>query len=822
MDCLHCGLPVAGTAYPVCIDGVTHETCCRGCQAVAQTIADSGLGAYYSTRSALPPQPQAAAGAADDLEVYDLPAVQRSFVHASNGAPHEKEAALLLDGVTCAACLWLIEQRLARHDGVAAVTVNYATRRLSVRWNDEVTKLSRVLSAVSELGYRAEPYDSARAECALRAERRAMLWRLFVSGFAMMQVMMYALPAYVADDTLTADADRLMRFASIALTLPVVLWAALPFYRSAWRQLAAGQVGMDVPITLGIIVAFGASLVATVSGVGAVYYDSVSMFVFLLLGARFLELGARAKAASAQERLLRLAPAIAERLEDYPRKLESRRVPAVTLEPGDFLLVRPGASIPADGTVVDGASAVDESLITGEARPARKAVGDGLIRGAVNTENALVMEVERVGPETVLAGIVRLMDRALGERPRVGELADTVGKWFVAGLLVFAVLAAAAWYAVDPSRALWIAIAILVVSCPCALSLATPAALTAATGSLYRSGVLVTRGHALETLAAATHYVFDKTGTLTTGRLALVETMPLGQASREACLALAAALEARSEHPIAKAIAASADSGALRAARVRNLPGKGVEGIVDGRFLRIGTMDFVAELHDQPWPDELPFVTDDLTVVALGDSAGWLALLTFGEALRPDARRLVTELKRHGKAVSLLSGDRQTRVERLARELGIAIAKGDATPDSKLEFVRSLQRQGAIVAMVGDGVNDAPVLAQAQVSVAVGGATQLAQATADVIVMADRLEPVLGTIAMAGRTLRVIRQNLAWAVLYNAVAVPLAATGYVTPLAAAAGMSVSSLAVVLNALRLAKTGEMRSAAAPPLRALHAA
>jgi Cu2+-exporting ATPase len=802
--CFHCGLPLAHGAWPVMIDGVSRDTCCRGCQAVARSIVELGLGSYYRNRAAPPRTAKEARAALDDLGLYDLPEIQRGFVREVDAGRHQAEAALLLDGITCAACVWLIEQRLARLPGVLEAGINYATRRARVRWDRRAAQLSAILRAIAELGYGAQPYDAARSEDALKRERRTMLWRLFVAGFGMMQVMMYAVPAYVTDGQMTADIDQLMRLASLALTVPVALWSALPFYAGAWRDLRNRRIGMDVPVSLGILIAFAASVLATLQGAGTVYFDSVTMFVFLLLGARYLEMCARAKAAESQERLARLAPAVAERLDRYPQTSRQTTVAVATLRPGDHVMVRPGAAVPADGIVAEGASAVDESLLTGESRPVAKKAGDGLTAGAVNRHGPLVMRVDRVGEDTVLSSIVRLMDRAQSAKPRIAETADIVARWFVAALLLFTAVIAAVWLLIDPSRALWVAVALLVVTCPCALSLATPAALAAGNGALYRAGVLVTRGHALETLARATHFVFDKTGTLTQGRMRLLGVMPLAGVGQARCLALAAALEARSEHPVAKAIAAELPAGAPPAKGLRNVPGMGIEGEVEGRLLRIGAPAFVAELVRQPLPDELLLVSEEASVVALGGEEGWLALLTVGDMLRPDARRVVGALAAQGKTVCLLSGDRSARVQRLARELGITQARGDADPREKLRFVRALQAQGAVVAMTGDGVNDAPVLAQAQVSIAMGSGTDLARTGADLLLRPDRLEPLLEAVTTARRTLRIIRQNLAWAVAYNAVALPLAALGQVTPLIAAAGMSLSSLTVVLNALRLAR------------------
>ncbi|MBX3666616.1 MAG: cadmium-translocating P-type ATPase [Burkholderiales bacterium] len=796
--CFHCGLPVGKAGFPVRVEGAERRTCCRGCQAVAQTIIDNGLGAYYRNRTAPAPTARDAAAVPPELGIYDMPEVQRNFVR--DAGEHEKEASLLIDGVTCAACIWLIERRIARLAGVSAVSLNYATRRARVRWDAGATTLSAILGAVAGLGYSAQPYDAGRAEERLRRERGILLWRLFIAGFSMMQVMMYAIPVYIAGGAMTPDIEQLMRIASLVLTLPVALWSAVPFYDGAWRDLRRSRVGMDVSVTLGIVIAFAASVYATWTASGTVYFDSVSMFVFLLLGARFLEMEARAKAVRTQERLVRLVPATAERMLGDGT---GERVAAAALRPGDLVRVRPGETIPADGVVVEGNSKSDEALLTGESRPVAKRPGDSLTGGAMNLDGVVVMRVTRIGEDTVLAGIVRLMDRAQAEKPRIAQLADRVAGWFVAILLLLTLATFAVWWQIDAQRALWVAVSMLVVTCPCALSLATPAALTAATGAAYRAGVLVTRGTALETLARATHFVFDKTGTLTSGRMALADVKTLATETRAECLALAAALESWSEHPVGLALVAAANGAHPVAGGVRAVTGRGIEGTVGGRLLRVGSPQFVAELHGQALPGDLECVPDAIAVVALGDERGWIALFLLDDVVRHDAAALVRGLGGCGAQVALLSGDRRQRVAHTAFELGIAEFLGAASPEDKLAYVEKLQARGAVVAMVGDGVNDAPVLARAQVSIAPGGGTELAQVSADIILLADRLDVLADTVRASRRTLRVIRQNLGWAAAYNAVALPLAMAGLVTPLVAAAGMSASSLLVVLNALRLA-------------------
>jgi len=803
--CYHCGLPVPGDAeYTVSIDGDVRKMCCVGCQAVAQAIVDNGLLEYYRHRDAMPEsRREAMPEELKELGLFDHPDFQKTFVRAVEGGD-EREASLILEGITCAACVWLNETHVARQPGVTAVDINYATRRVRVRWDESQTRLSHILAAIAAIGYRAYPYDTDRSEKIARAERKDALWRLFVAGFGMMQVMMYAIPVYLADDgTMSHDIEQLMRWASLILTLPVVLYSSAPFFKNAWRDLGLLRVGMDVPVALGVGAAFGASVWATLQGGGEVYFDSVTMFVFLLLLGRYFEMMARQKAVRSVEEITKLLPASAHRLMAFP-DLAAERVAVTSLEVGDVLLVKPGEVMPADGVVLDGQSRVDESLLTGESRPVAKAPGDPLTGGSVNGGSPLVMRVERVGGETRLAAIQRLMERAATEKPKVVQLADSIAARFVAILLLLAAGTGGAWWLLAPDRALWVFVSVLVVSCPCALSLATPAALTVATGVLSRRGLLVTRGHAIETLARASHFVFDKTGTLTRGRLRLARRVSWrGDGDGQDALALAVALEQGSEHAIGvglrNALAAGVSLPAVSV--VSAVTGQGLEGVLAGQRCRVGRPDYVAALHGQDVPrDE----TLEGTVVALGDESGWIAFFALEDELRPESAELVAELKRDGLAVSILSGDTPAAVAAIALRLGISDAHGGLSPQGKHDFIRALQENGEVVAMVGDGVNDAPVLAQAQVSVAMGGGTELARTQGDFVLLSENLGHLASGLRVARRTLAVIRQNLWWAFSYNLIAIPLAMFGYVTPWMAGIGMSASSLLVVLNALRLQK------------------
>ncbi|MFZ1446342.1 MAG: heavy metal translocating P-type ATPase, partial [Candidatus Dechloromonas phosphoritropha] len=552
--CYHCGQPIPDDVeLSVAVAGKERPMCCHGCQAVAQSIVANGLEDYYRSRDSLPEAPREAMPAIlEQLALYDHADFQKSFVKELG--ENEREASLILEGITCAACIWLNEQHVGKLPGVTAVDINYATRRARVRWNESRIRLSDILGAIAAIGYRAYPYDPAKNEEISRKERRDALWRLWVAGFGMMQVMMYAFPMYIADGDMTADVESMMRWASLLLTLPVVFYSAAPFFRNAWRDLGLRRVGMDVPVALGVGTAFVASCWATFMQAGEIYFDSVTMFVFFLLGGRYLEMTARQKAVSVTEALARLLPAFAQKMPNFPVDRNTEQRVVADLRTGDYVLVRAGDIVPADGRVVEGVSCADEALLTGESRPVPKSPGEPVTGGTINAESPLVVQVEQVGTGTRLSAIISLMERAAAEKPRIVELADRIASYFVATLLFVAAAVAVGWYFVDPSRALWITVSVLVVTCPCALSLATPIALTVAAGALAKDGLLVTRGHAIETLAQATHFVFDKTGTLTTGRMHLVDVAVLGALEREECLVVAAALEQSSEHPVAAAL----------------------------------------------------------------------------------------------------------------------------------------------------------------------------------------------------------------------------------------------------------------------------
>ncbi|MFG6488428.1 heavy metal translocating P-type ATPase [Roseateles sp. BYS78W] len=695
-------------------------------------------------------------------------------------------------GMHCAACSGLIESALLKLPGVSGASVNAASARLALRWLPSQLALADVLAALQAIGYRATPDVAAPARELRRQERRQALWRLFVAGFLMMQVMMLATPAYVARaGELTPDLDRLLRWGCWVLALPVMVFAAGPFFSGAWRQLRAGRLGMDVPVALGIAVTFIASTGALFDPGGLlgheVYFDSLTMFVALLLLARWFELGARHRAAEALEAVAGALPTACERLLDDGT---SERVAPEALRVGDRLRVAAGEAFAADGCVLAGQGWVNEALLTGESAPVAKAVGDPVVAGSLSVDGSFVVAVQRVGADTTAQGIVRLMQQAQSQRPLTGGVLDRVAAGFTAAVLLLALGAGIAWWWIDPSRAVAVAVAVLIVTCPCALTLAAPAAWLTASGALARRGLLLADLSALDRLCEVDTVVFDKTGTLSEERLTLRRWWARG-ADADALLAVARSLASRSRHPHALALAADG-SGADGWVDVREVAGRGVQARdATGKLWRLGAPAWVSESPDPA--ARLAF--------GCGDCVLWLDL---AEAPRADAADAVAALRAQGRRVRLLSGDQPAAVARLAAQLDIVHWRGGATPETKLAALREWQGDGERVLMVGDGINDAPVLAAADVRIAMGQGAMLARSAADALLVSNRLMAVPQALALARRTRRVLRQNLAWAAIYNLACVPLALAGWLPPLAAGIGMASSSLFVVLNAQRLAR------------------
>lgn len=793
--CFHCGEPIpVGVRIHARIDAREEPVCCHGCKAVAEFITGAGLDDYYRYRdqaSARADEPQRP----DRWAAYDRADLVERLTRAEPGGA--RSITVLLEGLRCSACSWLADKALRQQRGVLEVSINPATARARLVWNPGQVRLGDLLRVLEHVGLRPHPLAGEPAEQLALLERRTALKRLAVAGFGMMQVMMFALPMYVGG--MERGMQEFFRLVSMLLSVPVALYSGWPFYVGAWHALRARTVSMDVPVTLGILSAFVASVWNALTGHGEVYFDSVTMFVFFLALGRYVEMVARHRAGSVTDALARLAPVTARRVH-ADDSIED--VQAVELQPGDELLVRTGEIFAADGVVVTEADGrVDESMLTGESTPIAKTRGAAVRAGTQNLGAPLRVRVTAVAGQTVLAGIVALLERAQAERPRLAKVADRAASWFLSRILVGAALVFAVWWFIDPAQAFPATLAVLVVTCPCALSLATPAVLAAATSDLARRGVLVAHTDAFEALAKATHVLWDKTGTLTRGLVRVEEVQPLRDLSAEQCFGLAVSLERLSEHPIARAFVADGAT-VPTATDVAVAAGQGLEGTIDGRRVRIGTRDYALSLD--PRSSDASDGGAAGSWVWLGDAEGLLAGFRLTDPIRAEAADTVQAFAALGLPSEIVSGDAEPAVAALASRNGIDRHASRLSPQDKVARLQALQAAGAVVVAIGDGINDAPLLRGADVAIAMGRGSALAQTSADLILVRDSLEQLPGVVVTARRAQRIVKQNLAWAIAYNLAALPLAALGLVPAWIAAIGMSLSSVIVVLNAMRVVR------------------
>ena len=894
------------------------RVCGESCRTAVETIANAGFDAWYDLRTHSDAQGAATTDPRHraELDAWRVPEVEASLLrrgaddnqHASTGrgsGAGTTAVTLTVEDMRCAGCAWLVERLLASVPGVTTATVDFPLRRAEVRFDSHTTRLHTLLETLAKAGYRATPYTVHAEEAAIESERRARIRGLGISALFGMQVMLLSIALYASDwyGGMEAGFEQLFRWLAMMLTVPVLVWPGRTFFTGAAAALRARRLTMDVPVALGLSIAFVGSAFATVSGEGDVWFDSVVMFVTLLSGARYLELLARRRTTAAIRALARSAPLVATRVragrtgDEAGMQPESdsaynggsdrddagtERIPAAALRPGDWVRVRPGEVVPADGVIRSGHSAFDESLLTGESNPVARSAGSRVLAGSVNGSGVVEVEVTCAGDATVLGGVLRQAEQAARERPAIAQLADRAAAWFIGGVLVLAAGVAIGWLIHDAARMIPVLVSVLVVTCPCALSLATPAAMTAALGALARAGLIATRANAVERLALATHCLADKTGTLTEGQFRLRSVTTFTGISESECLALAAALERYATHPAAAALVAAAagaggeepviadmdaaggvdqerviahtnagesvPSHADRTALKVEEPGThtgGVTGRIDGVRYAVGSPEFVARTcglgpaafgvngsgNDtsassprgrMPETAEPAAASagigapgrsvsrsdendDGATHVFFAREGTLLARFTLADTLRADATELIEGLRQRGIETTIASGDSAAAVERAARELGVAHHLAALSPEDKLDEAARLAASGERVLMLGDGVNDAPALAGAHVSVAMGRGAAAAAARADAVLIGDDPGRLLSALDIARRARRIVKQNLAWALGYNLVALPLAAAGMVPPWAAAIGMSLSSLAVAGNALRLGRS-----------------
>lgn len=792
-QCFHCGEPnPTSPTFKVTLNNQVKYLCCPGCQAVAQTIIDSGLSSYYEHRTDVAPKsedliPEQLA----QLEHYDIEQIQSDFTKQQGEL---SEVTLTIEGISCAACAWLIEKQLRTLTGLAFINVNTTLHRAVIRWYPKQLVLSDILKAIQGIGYKAYPFQVNQQETLYRKQVKSYLRRLGLAGLATMQVMMFAIALY-ADffSGMEEEFIHYFRWVSFILATPVLLYSAQPFYANAWRNIRHRTLGMDIPISIALLGAYLASGYATIVGTGEVYFESISMFTFLLLLGRLLELRARRKASETSSNLLRLLPAMVTLIEGNKQQL----VPAKTVTVGQKILVKPGETIAIDGEIIEGKSNIEESMLTGEHLPVLKQVSDSVFAGTVNISSALTIKVQKVGNNTLISDILHLQTRAQEDKPRIEVMADTLSRYFVAGLLMIATVTYISWSIIDPSQAFWITLSVLVATCPCALSLATPTALTCSTAQLNKQGILIKRHHVLETLNRIEHVLFDKTGTLTRGNFTLLNCTTYLTYDKQSCLNIAAQMELNSEHPIAMAFN-NLQQETLAISEIENKPGQGLQATLtqnaQQHTIKLGNAKFCGI--------NSPLDSKEL-VLYLSIDNQLAATFELGDSTRESAQSMVAFFNKQQAQTSMLTGDISNKSEELATQLNIKHVVKGVTPEQKLQHIQQLQSTQKVM-MVGDGINDAPVLAGADISVALASGTDIAKNSADVILLGTDLNKICKLTQQAQKTARIIKENLAWALGYNILIVPLAVMGWVPPYIAVLGMSFSSLIVVSNSLRLLK------------------
>lgn len=834
--CFHCGDPLPSEPFYTPVLGEARAMCCLGCELAAQSIVEAGLEQYYLDRSTIN-RTASLPDALYQLQAYDHREIQAQFVYQQDQL---SVAELSITNLRCAACSWLIESRLHALDGVAQCQVNLTQQRMRVLWDETRLPISQILAAIQAIGYDAKPYRQDTHVAMLARHNRRMVFQLGVAALGAMQAMMFAVGMYFGDYYGMAAQDKqFLRWVSLFVSIPVVLLAGAPFFASAWSALRARQVNMDVPIALAIVLTFAASIYATTSGTGETYYDSVSMLIFFLLAGKYVEHNARSKAANLAQDLVVVEPILVAKLGEYAvlsadelaalpvSQLDAllknadtvtpdNLVSAPSLKVGDIVRIDAGSSVISDGILLSAHATVSQSLLTGESDLINKQRGDAIVGGSQNDSQPFVMQVTALPNDSQIGIIDRLVNRALSEKPQIALRADRMARWFVARVLLIASVVFVAWYVIEPAQAVWATVAVLVATCPCALSLATPIALTVATNRLASLGFLATRGHTLGALANVTHVAFDKTGTLTYGqpKLLHIETLndDTAQDKTDALLAIAAGMEVGSRHPIAHALLGAASQLHLPTLdNLQHIAGGGIAADIGDQHYRLGHSAFALDLAQDDTNRalvDLPNLTahSASTSVTLSrqTATGWHALahFYFHDKVRETAQATVHGLQSAGIEVLILTGDPSAQAQQVGQALGIDTVYQGLTPDDKLGHIKALQAQGAVVQMVGDGVNDAPVLAGADVSTAMAGAADLAQVASDSVLIGGHLTAISHAHTVARKTEHIIRQNMRWAIGYNiAVLIP-AALGYVPPWLAAIGMSLSSFGVVMNALRL--------------------
>jgi len=732
-----------------------------------------------------------------------------------NAAQPLVQSNLLLDGLRCAACSGIIEQGLQAAPGVVSARVSMSKKRAVVVWSPSATCPSKILGTIQALGYSGSPATQYESDLVVIKKQRAAFWRWMVAGFCMMQVMMYASPTYFTKPgEIDTDILHLLNWAAWLLSLPVLLFSSSSFFSNAYRDLKMKQISMDLPVALGIIITFVVSSAATFEPDSwwghTVYFDSLTMFVFFLLSARLIEVKLHRKTLGALEILVSRIPESTERQNadgSFTRVLNTK------LKIGDIVRVNLGEAFPADGNIISGSTSVDESLLTGESTPIHKNQGDNVIAGSYNLRQPVNIVLEAIGASTKYGQIVNLINQAAIEKPRLSKLADRVARPFLVFVIFSAAIAAALLWDVDRGRALMTAAAVLIVTCPCALSLATPAAMLSSASAFVKRGILIKRLQAIENIADIDTIIFDKTGTLTEDHIVIKAIQHKAGLTEASALALAATIARHSFHPVSRALFNAYQAQqpmplGLELDNIQETIGAGVSAniksftandafdqpdLINGQ-LKLGSAKFCTVSEENQHAQQ----------VHMTDTNGWLATFTLQEAIKPHAAQTIQQLKSANINIELLSGDRSDAVENTAKAIGITQFQSACSPQDKLVRLQALKQQGNKVLMVGDGLNDGPILASAHVSIAMGKGVPLTLAHADYIFLNGDISQIPHLISHAKQTMKVIKENIAWAIVYNLISIPLAFFGILSAWLAGLGMAVSSLIVVANALRLTK------------------
>jgi len=805
--CFHCNEKVPlGINLFVTINNKEQPMCCIGCQAVAQTIVDNNLTQYYQVRTEpaqkgedlIPPQLRAAQQQKNKLLDEDV--LQNEFIYQNQDS---KEAILTVEGISCAACAWLIEMQLSKLNGIDGITVNATTQRATIKWQDDQVKLSEILNEIEHIGYQALPFKANEVEQRNKIVSKTFIKRLGISGILMMQIMMIAFALYFGAFSEMAEHNTIyLRWVSFILAIPIVTYGAFPFYTGAITALKLKRLSMDVPVSIAITLAFSASAWATVTGQGEVYFESVSMFTFLLLIGKFLEFRARSHAAQISANLLKLMPMTATKL-NIDESNKEELVAAKLLVKDDLVLIKPGEIIPADGVIISGNSQVNEAMLSGEQLPLSKSINDDVFAGTINSDGNLTVKVKQPSNKSFLSQLIRLSEQSQAHKPKLARFSDKVAQYFVAIILITAIGTALYWQQHLPEEAFWITLSVLVATCPCALSLATPTALTCATTRLNSDGIMVKSSHVMETIPKVDTFAFDKTGTLTTGDFSIekIKILSTDDTYNEArVLAIAAALESHSEHPLAKPFNQYRNF-QMDTDNVEVLSGKGISGLIDNKQFYIGKPSWLFDSFTELQKTQ-EVLTNASCVLTYNNKL--IAAFYLTDKIRDDAQTLLTELNINSHTL-MLSGDSQNACDKVANSLSIPHCYGGLSATDKMaKLQKSQNEQNATIAMIGDGVNDSPVFGAAHVSIAMGCGTDIAKSGADVILLNNQLSSVSTLSRIAIKTRRIIFQNYLWAFGYNAIVLPLAVSGFITPYMAVIGMSASSILVITNSLRLLK------------------